>query len=166
MPFVCSLCGIEIAVGEPMVPNIRMEVAHDRCIQKEISTRLPEVPSDVVILKIETKVDGPGFGNPTASLEPCLPPTLTSVCSECEDNCIAICPYCGKRVCPTYGWNGKTCSVAHEGRCAGARESREPLKKVRPPAAMKPNGPIFDTEPIGNGRNGRHKAKPKGRSRR
>lgn len=151
MPFRCKICELDILPGARMVSNERDEVAHETCVRPVVN----------VIAHTVTKVPSP------AAPEPCVPVVyVPDACAECGDHCIAICPYCGKRVCPTYGWNGKTCSVAHEGKCAGARESREPLKKVRPPAAMKPNGPIFDTDPIGNGRNGRHKAKPKGRSRR
>jgi hypothetical protein len=108
MPFRCKICELDILPGAPMVSNERDEVAHETCFR----------PIANLVAHTVSKPPVP------AAPEPCTPSSSASVCSECGDPCIAMCPSCRKYVCPTYGYNGKTCSPAHEGKCSGARESR------------------------------------------
>ncbi len=158
MPFICSLCGIEIAVGEAMIPNIRDEVAHDRCVQNEGLLRQPEAPSDIIL-----PPPPPAPPPPPLVVAPDFhAPSRSKICAICEAECISACPYCMTMVCHTYGWNGKSCSLIHEAKCAGARESREPLKK---PLALKPMEVFYDAMVIASGvnknSNGKHQSKPR-----
>jgi hypothetical protein len=171
MPFTCAICSLDIQVGELMLSDEGMNLAHKVCIDRLIkdpthpSISIPSIylsppppapPSPPI--DVNVKVSGSGFGNSTASIEPCLMPHKASVCSECGDRCIGMCPACLKYVCQSYGWNGKSCSLLHEAKCAGARESRSLGEK--PPI-------LRVVEIIEKSRNGKHKAmKPKKRVRR
>jgi hypothetical protein len=160
MPFQCKICDLEILPGAPMVSNAREELAHEACVKNA----RPIIPHLQVVSSVIQK--------PVAPLPPaadtCVP-SRPPVCVECGDPCIGMCPICLKHRCQAYGWNGKTCGIAHEGKCPGAKELREPLPKTPKPLAIRP-GPIYDTIPIVdvplNG-NGKHKSKaPKKKARR
>ncbi len=171
MAFTCKICSREIQVGEAMVPNMKMEVAHDSCVQRECQIPKAIVPpitistDQMVTLKIERiEIIGDGFNKTvtiTPQIEPCLMPTKSlAVCGECQKSAISMCPACRAYVHQDYGYNGQTCSLKHEAKCAGAAESRNPHPKY-PIISMKP---IFDAEPIKN-RNGKSKPKKNGSRR-
>ncbi len=63
------------------------------------------------------------------SPEPHLMPPPPKICSECQKSCIAMCPHCKLFVHQDYGYSGENCSGRHEGKCEGARLSREVAKK-------------------------------------
>jgi hypothetical protein len=59
-------------------------------------------------------------------------------CCECGQPAIGMCPSCKKRVHQDYGYNGANCSGRHEGKCEGARMSRERGPKgFGPPAEVR-----------------------------
>ncbi len=136
MPFKCALCELDIQVGEPMLADEKMNLAHEVCVKKGKSI---DPPSAIVV---QAKVGGPGFGNKTAIIEPCLLPSAPKVCAECQKTAISMCPHCKVYVHQNYGYDGGiACSTIHEGKCHGARTSRELTKK---PLLLKPD-PVFDT---------------------
>jgi hypothetical protein len=185
MPFKCSLCELDIQVGEPILADERMNLAHQSCVERKQRTpgstvvvasasapipilQPPSPPPapQVVEVKIEA-VSGFGFGNPTASLGQSAPP----LCAECGKSAIAICPYCGTRVHQDYGYAGLNCSGRHEGKCPGARESRDPKYTVLPKGIKFSSQTVplnITIEPGVISGNGKHAApKPKkGRTRR
>lgn len=153
MPFKCSLCELDIQIGEPMLADEKMNLAHESCAKRNRSIDPPTV------VEVVTKVSGPGFGNPTAVIEPCLLPSAPKICSECQQSAISICPSCYAYVHQDFGYAGLNCSGRHEGKCSGARESRT-LARTTVVAKIE--------KIIGVYRNGKHvtpKAK-KGRARR
>lgn len=121
MPLTCAFCKMEIQPGELVQPDVEMNLAHKTCADTELK-------------KIDVKVavvSGPGFGNPTASLEPCLMPSSPKVCCECSQPAISMCPYCKKYVHQDYGYNGANCSGRHEANCPGAADSRVKTKETQ-----------------------------------
>lgn len=118
MPFSCAICAIEIQVGEPMLSDEKMNLAHESCVKKATKVQIPTV------IVVKTKVSGPGIGHPGAIVEPCLLPKAPSVCVECRKPAIAMCPGCHQYVHQDFGYNGSNCSGRHEGGCEGARQSR------------------------------------------
>jgi hypothetical protein len=131
MPFKCSLCELDIRVGEPMLSDEKMNLAHEACVRRG---RAIDPPTTI---DVTTKISGSGFGNPTAVVspavpihEPCLLPSAPKVCIECKKSAISMCPSCNEYVHQDYGYNGANCSGRHEGRCEGARQSRSPKKKA------------------------------------
>ena len=137
MPFTCTICSMEIRIGEPMLADASMALAHERCVQRELkiqrSSDSPSPPQkvDIVVEKI-----GGSLGNPTGSAEPCLMPSRSSnLCVECREESIAMCPYCRVYVHHGYGY-GKSCALLHESVCREARQSREPDPK--PPVQALP----------------------------
>lgn len=59
-------------------------------------------------------------------------------CCECGQPAIGMCPSCKKHVHQDFGYNGPNCSGRHEGKCDGARKSREIAPKgFGPPAEVR-----------------------------
>ncbi len=127
MSFTCTICSMEIQVGEPMLADASMSLAHERCVQRELQAKAPPPPAppSPQAVTVAQKVSGPGFGNPTASVEPCFMPSAPKLCVQCGEVSISICPYCNAYVHHGYGSWGPTCSLSHEQKCSGAKESRE-----------------------------------------
>jgi hypothetical protein len=120
MPFTCAVCGFDIQVGESMLSDDKMNLAHESCVKHGRSIDPPTV------VEIATKVSGPGPGNPTAVVEPCLLPSASKVCVSCQKSAISMCPACNAYVHQNYGYDGGTaCSTIHEAKCDGARRSRD-----------------------------------------
>jgi hypothetical protein len=138
MPFTCVFCSTDITVGDLMVSDDKMNIAHQSCIVKLSKDSAINVPP-VCVKPLPPHREPEGF----------LPPSPPRVCSECSEPCIAMCPVCRALVCQAFGWNGRTCSLRHEARCAGARESRTSLKSNGPVPILAPDRtPIYDSIPI------------------
>jgi hypothetical protein len=144
MPFTCAICSVEILVGEAMLPDERMNVAHQTCVDRLIKN--PAHPSISVPTVLLTP---PPPAPPPPSGDVCIPPA-SNLCVECEKPCGPFCPYCGKRVHNGYGWNNETCSLIHERHCRGAREARDSTMYPDQPEKIVPSPR----------RNGRHVAIP------
>jgi len=124
MPFTCAVCGFDIQVGESMLSDDKMNLAHESCVKRGRSIDPPTV------VEIATKISSPGLGNPTAVVEPCLLPSASKVCVSCQKSAISMCPACNAYVHQNYGYDGGTaCSTIHEAKCDGARNSRERAPK-------------------------------------
>jgi len=125
MPFKCSICELDIQVGEELLADEKMDLAHKTCVNR----MLRDPGSAVVIPSVTVPPPPPRPPSPPTAPEPCVPSRAPSVCVECDRPCIAICPYCQKRVHQSYGYDGgPACSALHEAKCPGARDSRNPAK--------------------------------------
>lgn len=135
MPFTCSICMLEIAVGVPMMTDEKMDVAHTSCIDKMLKD---PVSSSISIPSVKLASPPPPAppSPPLAFVRTDAPPSqLHHVreihgCAECQKPAISMCPACGTYVHQGYGYDGANCSGRHEGKCDGARESRN---RVKPP---------------------------------
>ena len=144
MSFRCKTCETEIASTSQMeLDGTEGKVRHLKCPGPPPPPKL-KPPSDTFV-KLEYTVQA----SPQASVGEMCVPSKPSTCAVCGDRCIAMCPSCRTLVCQAFGWNGKTCSIAHEGVCAGARASRAIEKNAAKVADKKPS--------TGGRRNGRHR---------
>lgn len=175
MPFTCAICSLDIQVGEPMLSDDRMNLAHKACVDRLVQD--PAHPS-ISIPSVYLVPPPPPAPPPSPSVAPdsCVPSSRVRFCSECGKPCISMCPApCLMYVHQSYGYDGgPACSSLHEGRCEVARRSREPEPKP-PPGSV---AVALQVDPYGVAgaaitkarRNGTHKhrpvAKKKGRARR
>jgi hypothetical protein len=182
MPFKCALCELEIQVGEPMLSDEKMNLAHESCVKRKqanpgssvvvagpvlqaVTVTLPH-PSDVPLgTKVSVKAESlpPGAVVVVSAGEPCLMPRAPSVCAECQKPAISMCPSCKAYVHQDYGYNGSNCSGRHEGRCSGAADSRKPVKKS---AALTQIQTLSTIESTSKSSNGKYAKPNPGRRRR
>jgi len=178
MAFTCVLCGMDIQVGERMLADDKMALAHERCVEKEAqlpkevhvptifvpppiakSTEAAVQAAKAVSFKMQHNIPVPVAEAKMVYAEPCLLPTAPKVCTECQKPAISMCP-CGAIVHHDFGYNGVNCSGRHETKCAYAAASRElPKKSIEEKAKQDLFVEIF------KGRNGKHQ-KPTKRNRR
>lgn len=174
MPFTCAICSLDIVVGEELLSDEKMNVAHKRCVlQLEKDPSHPSVSIPTVFL-VPPPPPPPAPPSPPSPLKPV---TFKSVV-EAGLTGHPICPRCGGRLGPVLkgSYNhypdNRFCD-----RCV--RFIPEPPGSSSPPCdsstwkpsppIMKPSTPIYDTIEIKNTssrRNGKHvtpKKKRKGR---
>jgi hypothetical protein len=153
MPFTCAICSLDIQIGEPMLSDEKMNLAHKACVDRLIKE--PAHPS-INIPQAQLDPSPPVLPIPCPPApDTCVPSRAPDVCVECQKPAISMCPSCLKYVHQSFGYAGPACSLNHEARCAGARESRKPLTQI---PVLKMSGPIFDTVEIKNkNSNGHHK---------
>lgn len=146
MPFNCELCGKEIKVGEAMLTDEKMAVAHQACVQRE-AVRVPIAPlpptpppiakateaavqaARAVAFKMQHNIPVPIAEAKVMYGEPCLLPSAPKLCVECQKPAISMCP-CGALVHQDFGYAGLNCSGRHESTCEHARRSRDPVSKT------------------------------------
>jgi len=123
MPFTCAICSMEIQVGESMLSDDKMNLAHERCVRRE--TQLPRV-AHLPSVTVSPPPPAPPPPLPAAP-DSCVPTSSLRFCSECGKPCISMCPApCLMYVHQNFGYDGGTaCSTLHEGKCETARRSRE-----------------------------------------
>ena len=131
MPFTCFFCKAEIRPGEPIQADTAMQLAHKSCaefeLQKIESLAKPVVPPPP---------PAPPSPPPVLVVQTDAPPSQLHLvreihgCAECHKPAISMCPACRTYVHQGYGYDGQNCSGRHEGKCEGARESRN---RVKPP---------------------------------
>jgi hypothetical protein len=123
MSFKCALCELDIQVGEPMLSDERMNLAHESCVRRKQN----DPGSSVVVVSSPSPPSTLTLTSPDA----CVPSARPPVCVECDGPAISMCPVCLRRVHQNYGYDGKKpCSLIHEAKCPGAREARDPKLKL------------------------------------
>jgi hypothetical protein len=166
MPFKCSICEMDIVVGEPLLADAAMTLAHKRCVDKGDPPSVVETPAlskDVQLarsiqFKLNNKIPVPLSDVQELYGDPCTPSNAPALCVECHKPAIAMCPSCHTYVHQDFGYNGNNCSGRHEGRCEGARKSRSLAQDPQPTV-------LQVVELVGRPLNGRHKTK-NGKARR
>lgn len=173
MPFTCAICSLEIQIGEPMLSDEKMNLAHERCIPKEI--HLPSVTIGGSSVKLppplppepptprETKVLAGHTINVPTEADMCVPSRRPSLCVECGKPAIGMCPACHGYVHQDYGYNGLNCSGRHEGKCEGARKFRNLDPKPIPLITADTSDYIIDVKVGRNRKNVSPKKARKGR---
>lgn len=155
MPFTCSICSLDIGVGEELLSDEKMNLAHKRCVERlakdpsHPSINIPGVylvppPPPRVIYHDPCARCGDPTGVPQRSCSRChldLCPKCIAAgccgdrpahigektyCSSCGRPCKSMCPVCRAYVHSYYGIFNQNCGGQHEEKCAGARELREP----------------------------------------
>jgi hypothetical protein len=154
MPFTCAICSLDIQVGEPILSDEKMNLAHKTCVERLIKE--PAHPS-INVPQAQLAPSSPILPIPCPPApDACVPSRAPAVCVECQKPAISMCPYCLKYVHQSFGYGGPACSLSHESHCLGALESRKP--STRP--LVKMTGLIFDTIGIPEkNSNGRHRKK-------
>lgn len=164
MSFTCTICSLDIQVGEPMLSDERMNLAHKACVDRMVKD---SVHPSIRIPSVHLSPPPPRAPPPLAAApDSCVPTSSVRFCSECGKPCISMCPApCLQYVHQDFGYNGPNCSGRHEDRCEVARKSRELGKK---PPALKPDPlPVYDCviEPITVRKNGKYSPKSRKSSR-
>jgi len=161
MPFVCAFCQGEIVVGDKMVSDDRMDVAHERCaarLAEQSAAHLPSVtlvappPSALPLPRVVYPDPCARCGEPTGMPQRSCSRCYLDLCPKCiaagccgdrpahlgEKTYCAQCKKPCRSVCPyckryVHGGYGLsgTCGLQHEATCEGARRSREPESKLQ-----------------------------------
>lgn len=159
MAYTCTLCSLDIKVGDPILADDKMNLSHESCVRRVAEAEKANV---VRVVGPIVKLTSPPEVDQAVKVmyhEPCLLPSASKVCTECQKPAISMCP-CGALVHHDFGYNGLNCSGRHEAKCAYAAASRELPKKSNEEKAKKD---LFVE--IFKGRNGKHQKSTK-RSRR
>jgi len=159
MSFTCAICSLDIAVGEPLLSDEKMNLAHKSCIDRMLkepahpsvtisSTHLEPLPPPApplslpgksvelarsVSFKVSHGIPVPLDEARRMYGDSCVPSKPPSLCVECQKPAISMCPACHGYVHQDFGYNGPNCSGRHEAHCEGARQF---LEKDKKPAAI------------------------------
>lgn len=141
MPFRCSICELDIQVGESMLADATMNLAHESCVRR----KQDNPGSSVVVISSPAPPSTLTLTSPDA----CVPSRAPAVCVECGKHAISMCPACGVYVHQSFGYNGPACSLSHEQKCYGAKVSRDIATSVKMYTDLpKLKHPIFIGEPV------------------